>query len=808
MKLYTYGHNYFRVPWFCLEFATTWGSIFALGLEYMGMEQKYAKTFICLKLSRVLLVAKLFNLRKELDVITHSFTKSLLALWGVLFVLVVIVYGSTLFCYSVIGKHDYSEQDGMYLEIHELCWGSIPKTMITLFSLLIADGWQSYVHPVYAVQPTVVIFFFCYSVFLTLGLLNVVTGVVVQTVSEVAEKYDVEAKEKLRMKQKMKLARAVDLIFRNSNHVVTEEDFVSHSSRGELAELLEIVDFPHHFTLRDFFTVLDNTGHKTLYKSQFIDSLVNLIESNVFHRECQILLAVHKLRRGVIDLRKEMATLHHRVREMAARPPVRVAEADREEVDPHLPPAPSEAYLHGQMRALSKEVREKQPVKRGCHWEQLRSTLHDSAMEHCIEELRVAWVNLEYKYKSGAPDYKAHGFMPTPSPYPSTIADAQETWYVWHKLYSAVSKESVHEMRQALEHAKFIGVTEKSAAILFTFCDALARQEQVDGVQSNEVVEALEAGDWMRAIDLVVGISLAKGADKSLLLTAMSRFCADANSFPGSPRGQNGSSSSSPMKPTTSIGPSGVRLDLSGLDGAAGETISKVLKPADKFDDTRGRLVEVLHKEAAEHAERELSKAWEILDLAYKGADHAGQHKGAFGPGFSPFSKQEELFFIRNQINNGVNQANLLELRRALAHAMSFGIDLRSVEIEVAYRDALARHHQGEGFKPEYVSQALERGEWWSALDDVLGASFARGADRHMLLKMIAKVCSPTLNFGSPRQAQTGRGPDKSRSALRLATMDETDFQPPKIGSRSVGFGEGVAYYSRSDSQIGTLAEI
>merc|ERR1719409_1880431 len=115
--------------------------------------------------------------------------------------------------------------------------------------------------------------------------------------------------------------------------------------------------------------------------------------------------------------------------------------------------------------------------------------------------------------------------------------------------------------------------------------------------------------------------------------------------------------------------------------------------------------------------------------------------KPGMGPGYSPFSKQEELFFIRNQIVNAIHQESLGEIRRALTYAMAFGIDPKTIEIEAAYRDALARHQQSDGFNPKHVKQVLENGDWWSALDIIIGASLARGADRNMLLKMIGKVC-------------------------------------------------------------------
>jgi len=787
-KFWSYGHNYFRIPWYLLEFATTFGSVVTMGMKYKGMDDGYEKAFHSIKLSRVLLLGKLFTLRAEFEIIVMGFTRSVFNLWGILFVLLVINYGCTLWCRSIIGKHDYSAYPG-YSEEHEEYWGTIPKTMITLFSMMIIDNWSDYSRPVYEEQPIAVLFFFAYTIFLTLGLLNVVTGMVVDTVNAVKVKHEKEEAEMLRVMQKRKLSEIVDIVFRKKREI-TEEDFVQHSARGELAEMLEVVDFPHHFTLRDFFTIMDSTGLRTMHKVQFVENMVSLINSNNFHRECQILLGVHKMRRSLVELRKEVATIHHRVREA---PPPMSAPQDSEQgamngssfkfpFFSNMPssngkmdssasggdPSLGALYMNlmhpppEQIRALSAEVRQRRAATSD-HWQQLRTTLHDAAMEHCFEELRMAWTHLETEIRTEqllkSDNAKVpHQLIPEPTSPNTTINELQEHWYVWHKLFEAVSSESLRDLRRALEHAKTVGINEKSNALLYTFCDSLARQQQLVGVSSSDVVQALDEGDWMRALESVVDISLARGADKSLLLNALARLVAESSGYDvltsapedrsnsrEAPSGNFSSSQAFASSPSTL----GVKLDFAGLDNLKAKAIRSALTPLEKTGDARGRLVSVLHAEAADHAERELKKAWEELDRAYRSADLLGSsgYRGGFGPGFSPCSRQEEVFFIRNQINNAVVKTSLLELRQALSHAVAFGIDMKTMELEVAYRDALSRHHQGPGFSSKHVEEALEKGDWWTVLDDIVGASFARGADRQMLLKMIAKVCSPNVDF-------------------------------------------------------------
>merc|ERR1719199_1784009 len=113
---------------------------------YKGYADTYRKTFTCLKCSRIILLGKLFSMREEFQVIVLGFTRSLTSLYGVFFVVLVVCYGCTLFCFSVIGKHTYPVE---YTEWHHEYFSSVPKIMMTLFSMIIVDEWGGFARPVF-----------------------------------------------------------------------------------------------------------------------------------------------------------------------------------------------------------------------------------------------------------------------------------------------------------------------------------------------------------------------------------------------------------------------------------------------------------------------------------------------------------------------------------------------------------------------------------------------------------------------------------------------------------------------------------
>merc|ERR1719428_729033 len=73
---------------------------------------------------------------------------------------------------------------------------------------------------------------------------------------------------------------------------------------------------------------------------------------------------------------------------------------------------------------------------------------------------------------------------------------------------------------------------------------------------------------------------------------------------------------------------------------------------------------------------------------------------------------------------------------------MNAGMDPKSLEIECAYRDVLSRREYTTGFSVSSVLDALQKGDWFNAIDDIICACFARGADKKTLIRLIAQLCS------------------------------------------------------------------
>jgi len=348
----------------------------------------------------------------------------------------------------------------------------------------------------------------------------------------------------------------------------------------------------------------------------------------------------------------------------------------------------------------------------GSGWEQIRERLHAVAMRHAKEELQKRWEDLEWESKSMDPSTLKNFVMPySGSPRGSPFAVLQEQYTLWYDLSSAISRESLFDLRQALDQCAMKDLSAGSRAIILTYADALSRHRSTFRFTTDEVMMALERGIFEQALDMVIEMATEQGADVGLVLTWLTRLCADWNSR-------------IPAASPSILG----NVKYGSLD------LYSQPEPAEIV----GSLVLILHGKASRHARLELNKTWDALDSAFApSAADRGQAKGGIGPEYAPLSKAEESFYIRTKIVNAIQQQSLLELRRALSYALASGIDPEHLEVEVAYRDALAKHQQADGFAPQHLRDPLERGDWWSVLDIIIGAALASGVDKDMLQRTI-----------------------------------------------------------------------
>jgi len=184
-----------------------------------------ASTIRLLRILRVFRMASIFD---RLSLLIHAFICALYdVVWvGILIVLLIYIFAilcrGFLYTPSAIAKLQASGFDV------ELNFGTVPKTMVTLFQVMTMDSWASGItKPIGEVFPGSQLFFIMYVIVASLGLLNLLTTIFIDTLSTLNNEQAVE-QETARHEQYLMLTHLMENVFKeedkdNSGTLTPEE---------------------------------------------------------------------------------------------------------------------------------------------------------------------------------------------------------------------------------------------------------------------------------------------------------------------------------------------------------------------------------------------------------------------------------------------------------------------------------------------------------------------------------------------------------------------------------------------------------
>ena len=163
---YPQPYKYFKDGWNILDF-----SIIIISLvPFVGDFTTVAR------LIRLLRITRLTNRSKEMSVMVMTIVKSLPSMVNI-FLLLSLLF----FIYGIAGYYLFSSIDSTH-------WGTLPKSLITLFKILTLEGWVEIMAAVTDVNPLNGIFFVSFIVIGTFIVINIFVAIIVKK-SEEAYKY-------------------------------------------------------------------------------------------------------------------------------------------------------------------------------------------------------------------------------------------------------------------------------------------------------------------------------------------------------------------------------------------------------------------------------------------------------------------------------------------------------------------------------------------------------------------------------------------------------------------------------------------
>jgi len=187
-KIYVYRGGYFKtIPNLC-DWVLVLLSIldtFLLQTLSSGSALRQLTVLRVAKMFRLVRLIRLLSMFKELWLVVSGLIQSLRTILWVSVLILMVVYVLAIILTMQVGQSpkfdDYYKKSGGW--DHRRYFGSVPKSMFTLFQIVTLDQWCDSIarHVVTGSENNIFLLFFCVFIFCTsFGLLNLVVGIIVE----------------------------------------------------------------------------------------------------------------------------------------------------------------------------------------------------------------------------------------------------------------------------------------------------------------------------------------------------------------------------------------------------------------------------------------------------------------------------------------------------------------------------------------------------------------------------------------------------------------------------------------------------
>jgi len=283
-------------------------------------EVRAATVLRALRLLRLLRIVKLFQrFRQFMLVISGVIDAAKCCVW-VSLVLAVTIYAFAIFSVRVIGQGSEDIYPGYTSAINEieessavqgfnpyLSFGTMPRAMLTLLNMALLDGWGDVARPMLLYQPWVLLLFIVFVLFVTLGVMNVIVGMICDSVLSKAQDMMTSDQVKVRNGKLYLLERLhglLETIDSNEDGKVDAEEIEMALEDPEVLKLIGSVDLPEGFSAAELVLLLDSSGDGLLSYDNFIRSFYRLIDGGDFQQLCIMQMSVNTIKQHIVEMKE------------------------------------------------------------------------------------------------------------------------------------------------------------------------------------------------------------------------------------------------------------------------------------------------------------------------------------------------------------------------------------------------------------------------------------------------------------------------------------------------------------------------
>lgn len=327
LKLWVLRMSYFigqGGSWNALDFGIALMSILDMWILSPLGNQNNLEVVRIFRLARVMRLAKLVRSIPEVTVVVEGMVASLRAMIWIILLLVIVIYTFGIMFVEAVGgegKDTYPSYDAeMADQISQIVgdfnnyfyFGSIFRAMVTLFGLILLAEWGDVARPLYEMQPFMFGMVALLFVICTLGIFNVIIGVIVERTTKAMFDARELTQDQLRLTRAMLANQLADVMFEidaDGDGVVSREELRMAGDNQHLLEILRGIELPQGFTLLNLHTMLDLKGKGELSKSDFIMGFLRLIHSDAFSSVCLTQFAIGQLKSQISNFHGELTGL-------------------------------------------------------------------------------------------------------------------------------------------------------------------------------------------------------------------------------------------------------------------------------------------------------------------------------------------------------------------------------------------------------------------------------------------------------------------------------------------------------------------
>ncbi|CEL99364.1 unnamed protein product [Vitrella brassicaformis CCMP3155] len=288
-------------------FVLTW-AVDADALRFFGV----LRVVRLLRLARVI---RLFKIFKELWLLLAGLKTAMRTLLWLSIMLVLILYFAAVFLTIFVGKEDSYDDE---IEDRDELWGTIPRSMFTLFGIMTLDEWPRIARDIIHLQPWLSPFFPLYIMVTSFGIMNVVIGVICENCLSLVKEQNEQLADNESERQ-LRLREALQLLFsrldEDSDGLVTYADLIHCKDDLATLDLIKLSDSTFR-ELQELFRIMtgqerDDRENETITVHEFTSAFLRMKDHSLSSLDLLTLLG------GSRDVKAIMSKVERKLERLA-----------------------------------------------------------------------------------------------------------------------------------------------------------------------------------------------------------------------------------------------------------------------------------------------------------------------------------------------------------------------------------------------------------------------------------------------------------------------------------------------------------